>query len=104
MSPAALRRPIEISRAVDEQSTPGVLPVGASVLRAKTVQHRLLPPEAGGRQLEDRAVSMAAAVGGRAVEVARIVHDNPRIGIGAIGAAGPRAEAVQHGFAPSAGR
>src|SRR6266851_3460780 len=111
-SAAFLGRAIEVARPVHDQAGSRIGAVGAIALRAKAVEDLLAPSGAGRRQLEHRAAPKRAAQGGasaallgRAIEVARPVHDQAGSRIGAVGAIGLRAKAVEDVLAPSgAGR
>src|SRR6266851_5954862 len=104
-SAAFLGRAIEVARPVHDQAGSRIGAVGAIALRAKAVEDVLAPPGAGRRQVEHRAVAPDTATHGRAIEVARPVHDQAGSRIGAVGAIALRAKAVEDVLAPpGAGR
>lgn len=98
---------VKVPRSIQDQARKGSGAIGAKrrriALRAEGVEHRQRPA----CQLKRRAgIGGAPSVGRRAVEVAAAVYDQRPgeiEGVGAIGAAGLRAEAIEERIARAAG-
>ena len=98
VGPAVVGRPIQVLLLIEDHACIGLCPIGAVGLRAKAVEHGLLPIWREFEYYATAGVAVAFRVGpakeGGAVQVPLQVEDQPRIGILPIGAAPLRTEAV----------